>query len=242
MIKTFLQRGRRKVQQWTGQELQTHVEIRCETEHLGSTYGGYDVCREHLGPDSLIYSAGIGEDVSFDLDAITRFGAQVYAFDPTPRTIDWLKTQNLPTNFHFYPEGLAGHDGVAAFTPPANPDYISHTLLDRPATEAILEVPVYTLQTLMQRLGHTHIDVLKMDIEGAEYDVIDHLLDAQLDIRQIVLEFHHRFPDIGIEPTRQAVARLHAAGYRIFDIGPRGEVYGFVRRSSHDVTLSEPGP
>jgi hypothetical protein len=80
----------------------------------------------------------------------------------------------------------------------------------------------------MRELGHTAIDVLKMDIEGAEYEVLDDLLQQRLPVRQILVEFHHRFTNVGVERTTRAVANLNAAGYRIFAASDNGEDYGFL--------------
>ena len=43
----------------------------------------------------------------------------------------------------------------------------------------------------MRELGRDHIDVLKMDIEGSEYGVLEDVL--YLDIRQLLVEVHQRF-------------------------------------------------
>jgi len=48
-------------------------------------------------------------------------------------------------------------------------------------------------------------------------------------VQQLLVEFHHRWAQIGVEKTRQAIRDLNAAGYRIFDVSPSGEEYGFVR-------------
>ena len=237
----LLRRARRFAHQLLGRDLRTRVELRCGRVLLGSKgYGQYPVCPAGLGPESVVYSVGIGEDISWDRAMIERFGVQVHAFDPTPRTIAWLDAQSLPEAFHFHPVALADADGVVPFAPPDHPDYVSHTLLDRPEAEAI-EVPVRALASQMQALGHDRIDVLKLDIEGAEYALIDHLLDAGLDIDQVLVEFHHRFADIGLEPSRRAVARLRAHGYRVFWIDPRGEVYAF-RRTGRPSTGSRTAP
>jgi len=34
---------------------------------------------------AVVYSLGIGEDISFDLALIEKYGARVHAFDPTPK-------------------------------------------------------------------------------------------------------------------------------------------------------------
>jgi len=79
----------------------------------------------------------------------------------------------------------------------------------------------------MERLGHNHIDVLKMDIEGAEYGVIADLLSCNIRVDQLLVEFHHRWPEVGVQKTKQAIRELNRAGYRIFHISQTGEEYSF---------------
>src|SRR5262249_23584492 len=125
--------------------------------------------------------------------------------------------------------GLASYDGRATFFAPKNPAYVSHTVLPGiGADERAIDVEVRRVSTLMRDLGHDRIDVLKMDIEGAEYEVIDDILAGSLNVTQLLVEFHHRFPGVGIERTRQAVERLNGAGYRVFWASPTGEEYGFI--------------
>jgi FkbM family methyltransferase len=39
-----------------------------------------------------------------------------------------------------------------------------------------------TLKDIMNELGHEHIDVLKMDIEGSEYDVLENILNENISV------------------------------------------------------------
>lgn len=154
----------------------------------------------------------------------------MHAFDPTPGSIEYLKSQQLPSTFKWHQMGLAGRDGTARFFPPVNPSHISHSLLERAETdERAIDVQVRRLSTIMRECGHEALDVLKMDIEGAEYEVLDDILDQGLPVRQILVEFHHRFPRMGVERTRRAIQRLNAAGYRIFFSAESGEEYCFIR-------------
>ena len=206
------------------------VQTRCPTERLGSGYGGWTVDPTGLGKDSVVYSVGVGEDVSWDLAMIRRFGCTIHAMDPTPKSIQWVKRQSTPAQFRLHEWGLAGADGELTFYPPENPDHVSHTIVNRPETaDRAIRVPVLRLRSIMDRLGHTRIDLLKMDIEGAEYDVVDDLAKGGYDIGQILIEFHHRFPQIGDARTTAAIASLNAMGYRIFCIAPTGEEYSFIR-------------
>jgi FkbM family methyltransferase len=212
-----------------GEDLWQGAQIKCPRMKLGKEGACWCVCPQELRASSVVYSFGVGEDISFDLALIERFGLRVQAFDPTPRSIEWLQTQTAPPEFVFHAHGVAGFDGYCAFVPPENPAHVSHSIVARPASRPAIEVPVHRLGTIMKMLGHEQIDLLKMDIEGAEYGVLADLLACGVPVKQLLVEFHHRWPQLGIEKTRQAIRALNLAGYRIFSVSPSGEEYGFLR-------------
>ena len=200
---------------------------------LGSSYGGWTVCPEGLHKGSVAYSFGIGKDITFDIELIDRFGMTVHAFDPTPESLDWLRGQNLPPQFVPHAYGLAARDGTVMFHPPQNPEHVSHSMVHRgrPGAQPV-EVPVHRLGTIMGMLGHTGIDLLKMDIEGAEYESLNDILKTGNRVPQILVEFHHRFPGIGVKSTRSAIEALNAAGYAIFSISGSYEEFSFIRNEN----------
>lgn len=160
---------------------------------------------------------------------ILRFGLCVHAFDPTPRAIAWVERQSLPERFFFHDYGISDHDGRAFFHPPDNPAFVSYSMLSRGSSEAVVEAPVYRLRTIMDKLDHSKVDVLKMDIEGAEYDVLSDFLASQVSVEQLLVEFHHCWKDVGLQRTRQAIKDLNRAGYRIFHVSASGSEYSFIR-------------
>ncbi|MCL5104803.1 MAG: FkbM family methyltransferase, partial [Armatimonadetes bacterium] len=198
-------------------------------ERHGTAYGGWWICPDGLNPDSTVYSFGIGEDISFDLSVIDKYGVTVEAFDPTPRSLEHVRRQNVPALFHVHDTALAAHDGEELFYPPENVEHVSHTLLDKPQTATrALKVKVQRLSTIMETLGHDRIDILKMDIEGSEYEVIRDILDSKIDVDQILVEFHHNtYPGITVAQTQEMVDRLVQAGYDLFKVD--GADYCFIR-------------
>jgi FkbM family methyltransferase len=159
-----------------------------------------------------------------------KFGVTIHAFDPTPKSAAWLKTQNLPETFIFHQTGLAAYDGFAEFALPDNPEHVSASILKKNSKQGYFKADVKTLETIMKELGHTKIDILKMDIEGAEYDVIDNILSTKSEIRQILIEFHHRFANVGIDKSKNAIKKLRNAGYKIFDVSASGEEISFIKQ------------
>ncbi len=205
-------------------------KLDCKKDTLGSAYGSHTVNLEGLSADSVVYSGGIGEDISFDLAMIERTGATVHAFDPTPRSLEWLKTQELPEKFHVHGHGLASFDGTAMFSPPKNPDHISHTILDRAETSSdAFEVQLHRLSTVAKELGHDVIDVLKLDVEGAEYDILDDLEKGDLVVNQMLIEFHHQFDSIPFGRTQAAVKQIENMGLQLFHISDCAREYSFLR-------------
>lgn len=198
----------------------------------GEGYCYWPLLREITPDQALVYSFGIGEDISFDLAAIAAFDCEVHAFDPTPRSLNWMFTQELPSRFSFYPIGIAAVDGFAEFFPPARADHVSFSRApDQSNTsyEAV-EARVMRLGSLLDLLNTPMPDILKMDIEGFEYEVIDDIIDSDIRPVQFLVEFHHGMYGITAHETRRAVERIQTAGYALYFVAPSGREYGFVRR------------
>lgn len=211
-----------------GQELWQTQQLRVDCLTLGGEHADWTILRSPLPPGSVVYSMGVGEDVSFDLELIGRFGVTVHAFDPTPRSIEWVRRQALPAEFVFHPFGVGTVDGMGQFAPPRNPQHVSHSLVHRDTPWPTIEVPIHRLTTITRMLCHQQIDLLKMDIEGTEYDVIDDLVNSEIWVGQLLVEFHHRWQEVGLGRTRQAIRQLNAAGYRIFYVSASGGEYSFL--------------
>jgi FkbM family methyltransferase len=210
-----------------GQDLRQGVQENCDKVSLGNEGARWCLCPDGLSETSVVYSVGVGEEISFDLELIRRFGCHVHAFDPTPRSIQWVQSQPLPEEFVFHSYGVTDYDGICQFLPPKDPAHVSHTVLWRPTPWPAIEVPVHRLSTIMKMLGHSQLDILKMDIEGAEYRVIADLLACGISAKQLLVEFHHRWPEVGVEKTRKAIQELNCAGYWIFSVSSNGEEYSF---------------
>jgi FkbM family methyltransferase len=197
---------------------------------LGTEYGGWPLLTVRTPPNPMIFSFGVGEDISFDLAAIEQFGATIHAFDPTPRSLKWVSEQSLPDSFHFHPIGIAAEDGEAEFFPPEVSHHVSFSAKPAPRVNqfSAIRAPVRRLSTIMADMGINDIDALKMDIEGFEYDVLDDIMLTGFRPAQIMVEFHHSMYNIQNQTTVDAVSRLKESGYFLYYVSVSGQEYAFV--------------
>jgi FkbM family methyltransferase len=193
---------------------------------LGSAYGGYVVPLDIVGSDWICYSGGLGEDVSFELALIDATGCRVYGFDPIPRAAAYAEGVAAENpRFEFMPVGLWSTDTTARFYAPAHPDHVSHSIANLQLTDSFVTARCRSLPSLMSELGHGTIDLLKLDVEGAEYDVLEPLFARELEVRLLCIDFH-KIRSIG--HMAETVQRLVDLGYRVVHVH-RTDVT-FVRR------------
>ena len=190
-------------------------------------YGSWYMCTEGLGPGSGVLSVGIGGDISFDLALVRRFGASVRCFDPTISEADFEQllgnasaTAEERARVRFYPFGLAARNSVIPFYRSTNP--IVHSLVSEPglrgyAPAVYLRAPTLRLPQLLSVAGLERVDVLKADIEGAEWSVFNRS-DVEMRrwlatsrVSQLMLEFHDRFGGGGAQ--RRVVSFLQSCGF-----------------------------
>ena len=225
------QRKKRFLKRLTGKELRLRNDINIPVVKDG----GWWFSPESFNKDSIVYSLGVGDEIDFDLAIIEQYGVEVFAFDPTPSSIDMLDENKLPERFHFQPWAVTATDGSLQFYPRLKKDGtksdVMFTMIPEEETkDDVIEVPAYSLSTITSKLGHDRIDVLKMDIEGAEYEVLDGLLESPVKPTQLLVEFHHRFVENGLERTYDIISRLRDAGYQIFAISEIGREISFLRK------------
>jgi len=80
---------------------------------------------------------------------------------------------------NFHPFGIWETDECKTFYGPLNPEYVSHTIFNRPCATTF-QAQCYSLKSVMKMFGHSKIDLLKMDIEGAEVAVIRNMLGEKI--------------------------------------------------------------
>jgi FkbM family methyltransferase len=196
-------------------------------EVLGNRHGSWFVATGSLSPAPVVYSFGVGRDLSFEYALIERFGATVHAFDPTPLALEWVRSQRLPDRLILHELGLADYDGTARFLPSRRVGGENFSMIRETGLGDPIEAPVRRFATIAALVG-TEPELVKLDIEGTEYAVLPDLLGSGFRPRQLLIEFHHWWREVSPGKTRAAIRLLNRHGYRVADVSAKGKEYTFV--------------
>lgn len=211
-------------------------------QKVGTGYGGWFIPNGFLTNRSLCYGVGAGEDISFEVELINQYGCEVHCFDPTPRAqrhVDQLHRNTIngiPTSIndaadlcykidpgclarlHFHAIGLWSQDRTMRFYAPENPAHVSHSIVNLQHTTGYFEADCRTLPTVMQTLAHSDLSLLKLDVEGAEYEILASILDSDIRPTILCVEFDEGYNplDDGYLPRiLNMVSRVKTRGYRL---------------------------
>ncbi|HJU26103.1 MAG TPA: FkbM family methyltransferase [Rhodanobacteraceae bacterium] len=226
-----------------GIDQQTGVKPLRDLRPVGSHFHHYYVPEGILDSNSVCYCIGAGEDISFDTELKTRYGCNVHIFDPTPYGIDHFNelkdhvsngrtltlneggrsyiyriTRDQLSGIEYVPIGVWREKTLLTLRDSGKQTYPSFSAYFFPESEATLEAPVDRLGNLMRERGHRSVDVVKIEIEGAEYAVLDTIVEDRLDIKVILVVFDEVFNAKGIARffrIRRYSRKLIKAGYTL---------------------------
>lgn len=207
-------------------------------ERLGTRYGGWWLDTTLVGPQPLLIDCGLGEDISFPAAFLQRFsGARVIGVDPNPRSLAYCRA-HCPAGMEILPnafwttagESIVFHLPRAQDNLPKGADGVSGSL--DPSHEYVeggerIETQSVDLDSLLSRAGRTECAVLKLDVEGAEYALLDALVSSGRirAARQILVEFHHGVTSHTPDDTRRIAESLEAAGFRLIHTEGRNYIF-----------------
>jgi len=184
---------------------------------FGTNYGGWYLPKNiNLNENSIIYSGGVGEDISFDILLQSKFNSNIFLIDPTYKSIkhfDECKkffndksfkfTGNIQKDYYshimnenfnfekvFYiNKGLWNKKDKLKFYKQHNENYVSQSLIEGMFSNNFEIIDVVSIKDIMNQYGHSHIDLLKLDIEGAEIVVLEQMIKDNIFPKYLCIEF-----------------------------------------------------
>lgn len=194
-------------------------------KHLGTKYGGWTIDIDSVNENDFIVDAGLGEDVSFDQSLNQIKKINIIGIDPTPKSHRYIENINLP-NLKLIKKAIGVNDGdVIKMYKNSNPNWVSESAFSNHvnvSNREYYEVETISLDTLIKEYKPS---IVKLDIEGSEYDVLDQCIG----VKQICVEFHHTQLDSkNINDTLKLIEILKNNGYTVLHSTPSHQEVTFI--------------
>jgi FkbM family methyltransferase len=181
-----------------------------------------------LSPDAVVLDLGMNEG-DFSRALSERFGCRIVGVEPVPELFASLPAlpgvaaepvavtaDGAPVRVHLNRETCATIDPRLAQT-----------------GAATLEVQATTVGGLMDRHGITRVALVKLDVEGAELEILSRLPSTVLQrIDQLTVEFHDFLDPGQAGDVARVKARLAAEGFDCFNFSLDNTDVVFVNRAS----------
>ncbi len=136
----------------------------------------------------------VGANVGMFAVQQARRGARVYAFEPNPdcrrRLLRTLVENGLAKSVYVLDYALGDSAGVGSMRVPGGRTMSGRVVPAIGDREGASTIAISSLDIIMPSLGLDHVDLLKIDTEGAEMDVLRgavHLLGV---VNRIIVEYH----------------------------------------------------
>ncbi|MEQ9371475.1 MAG: FkbM family methyltransferase [Coleofasciculus chthonoplastes F3-SA18-01] len=165
-----------------------------------------------LSSNSRVLDLGANRG-SFSQAMITRFGCQCVAVEPNPKLFEKIEPHELLKKYNL---AIAHFSGSVNFN--VSEVSVSSSIVYRSKLHSkTITVSCKPLEEFVVELGWTGVDLIKMDIEGAEINVFHECSDSFLkSIGQITVEFHDHNGTVSKYEVKELIKRFESLGFRCY--------------------------
>ncbi|MEM7514285.1 MAG: FkbM family methyltransferase [Bacteroidota bacterium] len=151
-----------------------------------------------LHSDSEVWDVG-GHLGDWAAEIVARYNCTVRVFEPVQNSLEILRNRFMHnSNVILYPYGLSGKSKNVEFKVMAESSTVfMEKQAGRWQDEKVEEVRLIAFLEVIKELGSNHIDLVKINIEGGEFELLEAIIDAGWvdKIDNIQVQFHDFVPN-----------------------------------------------
>jgi FkbM family methyltransferase len=182
-----------------------------DLKSFGNEYGGWQLPAGLIDSSWTCYMVGAGGDISVDIELARDYGTTVRTFDAVDSYVQSARREaNGEPHITVVHAAIATADGPIRMQVTHDPNSSSVSAAKLYDSADYIELPGRTLRSLMDQLGDERIDLLKLDIEGLEYEVLPTVDLHALGVKVFATQLHHT---VSVGRARALMADLRRQGY-----------------------------
>jgi FkbM family methyltransferase len=160
----------------------------------------------------------------------SRYQCRVFAVEASPTLFAQLDTAPLVRKFNY---AACGNNTTISFYESTKIEAGNTVGPKSNSTGKVFEVKARSLAALASEFGIETIDLLKVDIEGAEVDLFDEVRAQTLkNVKQLTIEFHDSvpIPNVSKEDVERIIKKIASIGFTKVSMGDQNSDWLFMNR------------
>ncbi|MBE9117910.1 FkbM family methyltransferase [Lusitaniella coriacea LEGE 07157] len=195
----------------------------------------HNFCSDLINADSIVVDLGANRG-AFSQEISQRFGCKCYAVEASPELFSIIPTNNLIQKFNYV---IHSRNAPVQFHTSTNEESGSIQELPQDLAEDVVRVEGITLDRFLTDNNIEQVDLLKIDIEGAEIELFKSANDESLKkIKQIAVEFHDFLEYFSLKQDIDAIEkRMKSLGfyYIVFSFFSHADVL-FINKETSGIS------
>jgi FkbM family methyltransferase len=174
--------------------------------------------KHNLNENSVFFDVG-GFEGKFTEKILNEFDCKSYIFEPHPVYFKILKDKYIKNeNVKVFEYGLGNINQKLYLTDESS----GSRIVDY---EAVYKISIKNINEVIDELDIVKIDLLKLNIEGSEYELLDHLIDTgRIEIvESLLVQFHENVPNYinYREKIRKHLSKTHTEIFSYYFVWER---------------------
>ena len=176
----------------------------------------------------LDLGANLGD---FSICIASKYKCKAFVVEASPELFAQIDETHLARKYNY---AVAGGNGFVTFYESSNIEAGNIVAPKSNSTGKTFKVETRNLATLISEIGLKEIDLLKVDIEGAEIELFDNIKCEDLTcVKQLTIEFHDSvaIPNVSTEDVERIIEKIVSMGFYGIAMGKKNYDWLFFNTS-----------